>query len=461
MKSRINRDEREISVSELCWYIISKWKVLVIGMVVGALLLGAYGAYKAFNDDGASTTMENLTPEEQEEVQALIEDYEFYESEVERIDNNYLMNLDYNYVYRCLLTYYIDTDYSYNYMEVQENYATELVSMYKTYVLSEEVRNKIMELNIEGLESIDLSYILNTSNEGNIIKIAVYASKDECVEIAGVLCEAIEEYYDVATEYVGTHKLIQISYDTIEVYNENIKNRQSMLTSYTKGLLDKITATKTTMSKSQVSAFEKAIADIDETSDSTSSSDTVTETITSLVNKKYIVMGAFCGIVVAAVIIIVLFMAGKKIKSVSELDQVYGVEVLGKVLKDNTSCKYAMKKINKISTNEAEAIQKKYVTETILNKCNQNGITEVAFCSTVSGLTEEFADTIKVLKDAGISSKCATNINNDSEALNAAVASKNVIIIEKLNVTTKNNISAEVETCDKLDINIVGMVAIV
>ena len=85
--------------------------------------------------------------------------------------------------------------------------------------------------------------------------------------------EFIEEYYDVATEYVGTHKLIQISYDTIEVYNENIKNRQSMLTSYTKGLLDKITATKTTMSKSQVSAFEKAIADIDETSDSTSSSE--------------------------------------------------------------------------------------------------------------------------------------------------------------------------------------------
>ena len=69
MKSRINRDEREISISELWWYVISKWKWLVIGMVVGALLMGAFGAYSANNADAPKEiTMEELTPAEQEEV---------------------------------------------------------------------------------------------------------------------------------------------------------------------------------------------------------------------------------------------------------------------------------------------------------------------------------------------------------------------------------------------------------
>ena len=70
MKSRINRDEREISISELWWYVISKWKWLVIGMVVGALLMGAFSVYKSKSVGNTTKeyTMDSLTQEEQEEV---------------------------------------------------------------------------------------------------------------------------------------------------------------------------------------------------------------------------------------------------------------------------------------------------------------------------------------------------------------------------------------------------------
>ena len=136
MKSRINRDEREISISELWWYVISKWKWIVIGMAVGAILFGAYGAYSAYKANEAARanvpkeyTMEDLTPEEQEEVEELVEDYEHYKAEEEKLEKNYLMNIDYNNVTQNLVTYYIDTDYSYNYLEVKENYAETLVAL--------------------------------------------------------------------------------------------------------------------------------------------------------------------------------------------------------------------------------------------------------------------------------------------------------------------------------------------
>ena len=60
MKSRINRDEREISISELWWYVISKWKWLVVGMVVGALLMGAYSVYKK-NEDAKNNIQKEYT----------------------------------------------------------------------------------------------------------------------------------------------------------------------------------------------------------------------------------------------------------------------------------------------------------------------------------------------------------------------------------------------------------------
>jgi hypothetical protein len=89
MKSRINREAREISISELWWYVVSKWKWLVIGMVVGALLFGVYGSYSAYRANGSEKTnvpneytMEDLTPEEQAAINALLEDYDVLVSRI-------------------------------------------------------------------------------------------------------------------------------------------------------------------------------------------------------------------------------------------------------------------------------------------------------------------------------------------------------------------------------------------
>lgn len=460
MKSRINRDEREISISELWWYIISKWKWLVIGMVVGALLMGAFGAYKAYSDNNVEPqkeiTMEYLTEEEQEEVRALIEDYEFYQAEVERLEKNYLMNLDYNTTYRCLVTYYVDTDYSYSYEEVKEDYASELVSMYKTYITSADVFQKILELNIDGLESYDLNYMLSTSAEGKIVKLAVYANESECEKIAAVVVDALEDYYLEASELVGKHSLTQISFDAKEVYGDNIKNGQTVRNTYVKGLSDSVAASKEQFNSEQTYVYDMEINELED--EGTESENTKWG---NLINSKFVIVGAFGGIVIVAVIAIVIYMGGKKIKSVGELKQVYNVEMLGKVLRDDAPCKVALRKINKLGSISTEKEQKEYVIETIINKCKQSEISEIVICSTVDGMMEKLTDVVKSINDEGINCKTIGNINCDRAALNLAVVSGNVIFTEFLNVTTGDELEAEIETCDKLSINILGMIVMI
>lgn len=459
MKSRINRDEREISISELWWYVISKWKWLVIGMFVGALLLGAFGAYKAYsaNETPKEITMQDLTEKEREEVKALIEDYEFYKAEEEKLENNYLMNLDYNTTYRCFITYYVDTDYSYSYEEVKEDYASELVSMYKTYITSADVYQKILGLNIEGLESYDLNYMVLTSNEGKILKLAVYANEGECEEIANVVTNALEAYYEQACEIVGEHSFTLISVDSKEMYGETIKNGQAIRNTYIKGLSDNVLNEESELNEKQLRVYEAQISEgknaIDKNGNKIGNK--------SYINKKYIAVGALGGTFLAIVYWIIVYLSGKTIKSIKELNQIYTIDVLGKVLRDNTTNKKVLKKINRIRTVSPEEEQKKYVAKTIASKCKQLDIAEIVICSTLQGFNAEISDLVKMVCELGVKCKYVSNICDDSSVINEVVDIKNVVFVELLNVTTKDELEAEIETCDKLSINILGLIVMI
>ena len=456
MKSRINRDEREISISELWWYVISKWKWLVVGMVVGALLMGAFGAYRAYANkkaDNAETTniAENLTKEEREEVEKLIEDYEFYLLEVERLENNYLMNLDYNLVDRCTITYYVDTDYSYNYMDIQENYATELVAAYKAYANSEEIKREIINLGIDGLEELDLNYIITSSNEGNIVKFSIVAGEGECITIATLIDEKINKYYDCLSEKIGEHKLVAIGKDIANVYSENIKNRQSVQDAYLKSIADEINLNKKSLSISQIKVFEGVIAENDVI-------ETTNKNVKAIEIKNYII-GLFGGLALAVLVIVVVFIAGKKIYSTSDIEQMYGIEIIGKVLLDKTVNKSVIRKINNIITKEAEVSQKEYVAEIIIRKCELDGINKVVFCSSTKNAINEIPEIIQIVQSAGITIKCIKDIVCDKNSIKTVI-NNNIIFVEQINVTKKMDFIAEVDIADKILVNTIGVIVI-
>ena len=454
MKSRINRDEREISISELWWYVISKWKWLVVGMVVGALLLGVYGAYKANQTNKNAPkvyTMEDLSETERVAVEELVEEYNFYLDKEKEYKDSYLMKLNSGSVYRCMITYYVDTDYSYSYLDVQENYATELVSMYKTYIASDEIRDIIMGLNIEGLIKTDLNYMLSSSNEGNIIKVTVCADFAECEMIANAVEKAVEEYKEEAVQSIGEHRLTKLSTDVIELYNETIKNGQIVKTSFIKGLSDEINTQKALFNAKQLAVY------VDEISEE----NIVTTPSVSLFNKKYIAVGGLGGLFICAVIAIIVFIAGKTVKSSSEIVQIFGINVVGKILKDTNKNKISAKKINKIKGAKTELEQKQYIAEVLVNRCKNKDVSELVFCSTVNKLTDEMECVKEILNKDGISCTYVGDVNSDTVALNVAESGRNVVLVEQLNVTTKDDIDSAIELCDSMSVDILGIVVIV
>lgn len=467
MKSRINRDEREISISELWWYVISKWKWIVIGMAVGAILFGAYGAYSAYKANEAARanvpkeyTMEDLTPEEQEEVEELVEDYEHYKAEEEKLEKNYLMNIDYNNVTQNLVTYYIDTDYSYNYLEVKENYAETLVALYKIYLNGDEVYSKIMELEIKELDEIDMVFLYSIANEGCVLKIGVTADEDWSDEISDVLTEAIEEYHSVATELVGEHKLVKLGEDKMITGSEIVRNGQNFKKSTVDTLLARIEEKKSRFNEKQIHVYQEEIEGLVLNEEGSEvSPQTIKEK--SIINFKYIFIGVCGGTVVTIVWAILTYFSSKKIKSINEIIQVYNLEIIGKIIRDDVSKNRLSKKIYGIKTTANEDEQQSYVADIIANKCSKQGIKEITICSSIDTSTVTICDIVNKIHKKGIGCKFVNNIDYDRESLAETLNSSNVLIAEFLNVTTRNDLEAEIEICDNLSINILGMIVII
>lgn len=452
MKSRINKDAREISISELWWHVISKWKWLIVGMLVGALVLGVYGAYNASKEITIidKYTMDNLTTEEQEEVKALIEDYEFYQAESEKLEKNYLMNLNHNYAYRCTITFYIDTDYSYSSLEEKEDYVDKIISIYKTYVRGEDTFEKIMNLGIEGLEQQDINYLVGVSGEGGVLKIDVHGDRVNCEKMATCISDNLVTYYDTIAQIIGEHRCVKISTDVVSIYSDTINNVKNIRKSYISSLLNEFENNKKSLSEIQRQVLSNEISKEDILENAHENK--------VLVSWKKIVIGAILGVILCSALYVVEYFISKKVKSIEELKQVYNVEILGNVVSDDTKNKITvMRNSNIISKSE----QKQYVSQTITNICRQNNISNVSIISTVTDINDKITDIVKLIKDAKIDCKYAGNINCDVNTLSDVVDSKNVILVEQLNATKKTGLEAEIETCDKLSTNILGMIVII
>ena len=462
MKSRINREAREISISELWWYVVSKWKWLVIGMVVGALLFGVYGAYSAYRANGSEKTnvpneytMEDLTPEEQAAINALLEDYDVYLEEAERVKNNYLMKLDYNSLPYYTVSYYINTNYSYNYLEVKEDYTDELVYLYKTFLQGDEVNQKILDLNIEGLELIDLNYLRTVANEGDVIKIAFVAGEEECKKIVNVLCEEIEKYNEYATDIVGEHELTKISEDSTYAYGNLIKDIQNLRMAELNALYMEIASVKENFNERQKYVFDELV--------SVENTDIViseTSENKSMLDIMKITIGALLGIIIMVVVNVFIYISGRKIRSFSEISQVYNVEIVEGFIRNDVSGKYFIRKINSYSRMGDENEQKEYVVEVLREICEMKRIKELAICSSLNISDEAIYSQLKFLDNVGIKTEFIGNVNTDVKALKDIMKYKNVLFVEQINVTSKRCFEKQIELCDQFSINILGVVAI-
>lgn len=262
----------EIDIKSLIYRILKHWRLLIISMIIGGILMDGVGYLKSKKDaaniqqtindyeekiksgtydEQGNTLMsipdfeKNLTERQINEVTNLVSTYKMYQgpysNTVEYINNSILMQIDPKAAPTYTIQYAVDTHYSVEYPVIEKkDYTTDILNSIENNLLTDETFSDIANALSSDKETIESTYIKelisatsnpNTTNNTSpstttstdIFTITVYGrTTSECEQIIKIIKDKMP----------GIFKKLKLQYDDFDysLISENC------YTSYNKGI---------------------------------------------------------------------------------------------------------------------------------------------------------------------------------------------------------------------------------
>lgn len=458
-----------IDICHMLRCIAKKWWEILIAMIVCAVLLGGLSYYKnakglaaaaesaAAEEDGQTETVSQIlmTSEEEileqsglsrkaaEEVLYYTNKYYYnkmqYEHQSTYIEDSILMQLDPNKVWT--VTLYYDLSLSGNEGPGQSTDCT-LAAAYLSRISSEEVYEEIAGELGEGVQSGYLAEIITGSSLDTFLdredvtvlsgkedfKIVIrYTDREGCEKIARIVKEKIEASIPEITGEMGAHTIKLVGESREQRADAELLNEQKNAIAALANLSDNVINARTNIEASEESVFyelleyyeardaEKAVVlqqagSGDGEADDAGENQEKNETkMKPRVSKKYVALGLFLGIFLAAAYEACRYFFSHTLKQKKELEEGYGLTVY-------------------------DSRDKAVITLAVKNKLEKNGWKTVYHVSSGNSPAQ------------------------DEKALGELMEADAVMLEEKINVSSHLEIANLLELCRKLDKPVIGVI---
>ncbi len=517
------RDNLEINLIDMLYHILKKWRMLLLWMIIGAIILGAYGYRKStvqVNEDTGETIIEEaktditslkakLTSEQISVAENTAEQYLEYLREYNDLsdykDKSVFLNIDSHNAPRMTATYIID-DYSDDDLVVVDDVddsdskwigmlkkkllteTNNIASIYRRELISNEIVEKVKQKCGINFDSGAINELIGVGIEGdNILYLVVYG-KDEsmCSEIMDALQDAMDEAtaqvkktYDYNITPVGRYYL--------EVNDTSIYNMQKEYYSYlytlrynraalanllpaeskeyylaiTNLLEANVKAGTDTDSIGNIHDFvEDVIANtpIDAT-------EPIVETKTvRIIDKKFIFIGLFGGLLVAVLWYAILYILSSKLHTANDMRDAFKVTVLGEMGQIGTS-KGLDKFISRIFGEDnllPEDEQLQLISSEVRISAEKTNTSKVQIIGVSDDVISENAS-LKIkdsLRGGALIVRCGKSVICDPEAMNMLADSDAVVLVEKIGASSYADIARELEMCSKFGVKVLGAVVL-
>lgn len=363
-KNMEKMDEIEFNLKDLCLYICLRWRMILIWMLIGALVLGGMGTLKSYSDVRAAKQALEMSKEETtqseadmlEELKQELTDAEV--AEVERIYGIYKnmlrnsenvanynsesirMKLNPYAVPTVSLSYYIDNHYQAVYPVVEAKDNTEAILS----ALSEEVTStSTCEKILNGLEwekdSVYVRELITTKNANGILTLTLIApSQEECEVMRDIVMETINEQAKHFQNVFGTFDAVlveneySLSVNTALLSEQltlgnNIYNLKSNYVSLVSGLLEYQKAYLNGLINAQLQDPEEDDMEISENQGNTSAEVPKPQ----LFQIKYIILGILAGAFLYCLWLVLKYVISNKLHTAAEMEQRYRIRVLAEI----------------------------------------------------------------------------------------------------------------------------------
>lgn len=471
-------EDREIDLIDMLADILLHWRTVIMLMLVGGILAGAFSYVKSSKDIAEKQKQIGETEEEIEgdwaevltEAQIANVDYVLTQESVlntleKQMENSILMQIDPYNVQRADMAFYVKSE------TAEQAYS--ILNVYDSLIGSTDIYKYIADKTGEETNYLneiisEKSYIYTgqsatIENYGGVFKVTVFHyDKQMCEDIAHAVEDYLNDNHDYIAETVGAHELTEAKYSVGTVYSSSILDTQN--STKTDMVNRKLTIAKTKDAFSDEEAEYYAYLTDAESEESAEATEEATIGEPS-VSKKYVLLGIVGLAFVYVCILAVLYILDNKLKGCDSLQELYGVSVLGtipgadkkkRILRTIDTKIYALKSRGKRSFSTEEATDLASVA--VKMAARENALTVVGLVgNNLKDDSLKLCEKIKSdLERENITVKVLNNVLYNAEIMGSLEKMDGIVLIEKAGSSLYTEVSEELELAKRQNIKVLG-----
>ena len=476
------KKEIYISVKDLVAECIRKAWIIIISMIVFAVLLTGYKYKKDLSVVPATVKEEvkntgdalaDLNEADYNKVMSYVQLAKNVSGQEAYISNALLMKIDPYRANIANLQYYVSV--------TDENKKNDTIVAYLGYIgnggLAEDMYEIDDSVSIEDIKSVIICDATGPSTTGvmlenysNVININVYGESDEqCKTFAELIKTCLGNYNaklngltENSVTIIDESYGVQASTNLITYQNDRI----NALATWNTRLLEE----SKELDPKHLELAEQVIALNNETSEDitdgqTDTADVAEETVKPVkvsISKKYAVIGALVGIILAMFGIIIVYIIDGRLKTAKELQMMYGIRTFGSIAshKLNIFETLANKICYRTNKNNVDETGD-YCASQITTLCKNLDSKNLVFIG--EDKTLEALDKLQILEKlniAGINAEYVGDVLSDAAAVRALNKDKKVVLVEIARKSYYTNIEQRINEIQNQGVEILGYITI-
>ena len=476
-------DDMEIDLVDLLFYLLKKWRSLIVAIVIGAILGAGLYVVKNHQQQAEQAAQEaellkndedeafdekdyNISKDTKVNMDIAYQYRQLYNKQLEYNQKSIIMQLDPNEVYAGVLEYYISAG----------NNTGLLSELYQNILNDDDILEELKDASgfkcetpyikelISSYVSDDNAAFINVnSNVENVEKHSfvtyrvVSTNQKSCEKMLQVLRERVEALQAEYEETYGAYGVSEVSSAISQVTDTTYLNAQRDNVDRLSNYLSIMKNAESNFSDDEKTYYtNKYLAKEYVDSDNAEEAKAVLLEEAEPVSKvKWLAIGVILLVMIWGGYYVVRYLLDQRIKTVSELQNTYHLPVIGTVQTGMSNSKGLDKMLDHLYQNTK---QKPDTLEYVIQAINAMQTEKAVLCGDteipeVKKLMEELSNSCEHMKTGDFISK---NI----ESLEHAKAAGNEILVVHIDKNRRKEIEKEIESCRLQKISMVGVVVV-
>lgn len=478
---------RPISLIDLFWHILMGWRCLLVWAVIFTILatafagvrcykskqnyqteLDAYNAALAGEVDTETEDDVEFTKEELQQIQDVVTMQKLVTRSCNYMADSILMNVDPYSENKLMVTFFVDSAYTYNYTgENTLDYTNSLMSAYMYNVQNGALAAQLKKsLNLE----CDVKYVqelLSVSGDDKTFTVSlIYKNSQIFTAASKEIQKFMKEQTSELEKKYGLHELKYITDQQSVISDTNTASLQSNAMNMLNNYRSQYNALKAAMSEAQLSQLgievEKAAVESEELEED-ELKDELVEPVYPTFNKKLPILGFIGGIFLACVWLAMVYIFNNKLERSHELTEYFDLRQAGTIYHDKKrngldafiwKCKMRNQKIMDYDTSID------LVCSNVELMCEKADSHAICLTGTEIEKMTDVQTIVKKLEKAGIAVHVCGDVCYDQKAMRRVSDVGIVVVIEQAGVSIYKEIDRQLERLNQNGIQVLGAIGV-